>query len=147
MIVRLYRGKSIISKLIKWQTRGEFTHAAIIIGGELYEAKEFKGVQTRSTTEPKDTDYEDFIVEASALQEDQALEFVKRQLGKPYDYTMVIRFITHQSQETRKSSGVWFCSEFVLATLLKIGIKALNADPCMVNPEVLSWSPILKKPT
>jgi hypothetical protein len=39
-----------------------------------------------------------------------ARAFLTAQLGKPHDYTMVARFITRR-QESRRTSGKWFCSE------------------------------------
>jgi len=44
--IALYRGNSFIGKAIRWQTRGIYSHASIVLPeGDVIEAKEFCGVR------------------------------------------------------------------------------------------------------
>jgi hypothetical protein len=142
VIVRLYRGTSLISKLIKWQTRGEYSHAAIIVGGALYEAKEFKGVQKRMALDGDDVDYDDFFVETTKEQRAGLIEFLEKQLGKGYDYWAALAFIT-RSKLNRKITNEWICSEYVFASLKKVGVEPLSRiEAYAVSPMLLGLSPI-----
>jgi uncharacterized protein YycO len=74
---------------------------------------------------------------------DTVWEFARGQLGKPYDWTMVLRFISRR-QESRKSRGKWFCSELVYASFQKAGVDLLrDTDPWEVSPGLLARSPLL----
>lgn len=136
MKLLLYRGTGWISRIIKWQSRGPYSHVAIMIdGGAIYEAREFKGV--RRFTKPIIGDIDIFQVNNLTMeQEREAEQFLLRQVGKKYDYTMVMRFITRRN-ETRKSSGKWFCSELAAAVCAKINAPLFaNTEPWEVPP---SW--------
>jgi uncharacterized protein YycO len=144
VIVRLYKGKGFISSLIKWQSRGEYSHAAVIAGGVLYEAKEFEGLRKRMAVD-ENKEYDDFLVETTKEQRDILIKFLEEQMGKKYDYSMVIRFITRQ-QEQRASTGRWFCSELCYAALRKAGIPLFNlTEPWEVSPDDLKRSILMKK--
>jgi hypothetical protein len=146
VIIRLYKGKTMISRLIKWQTRGEYSHAALIVDGVLYEAKEFKGVLKRKAYDDEDKiTYDDFLVSIEKEKKAPLVEFLEKQLSKKYDYISVLRFIT-RSQETRKSAGKWFCSEIIFAALKKVGIVLFNlTEPFEVNPDDLKRSVVTNK--
>lgn len=145
VFIRLYKNQdSWISRAIRWQTRGIYSHAAIAIDGIIYEAREFKGVQQRAAEKYDGRYFDDYRVNITLEQELEMEKFLRRQLGKGYDYTMVLRFITRQ-QETRKSTGMWFCSELVFASFQKVGINLLErCEPWEVSPALLSLSPSLK---
>jgi hypothetical protein len=139
MKIALFKNRSIISSLIKWQTRSEYSHAAILLDDKLIEAKEFDGVQVVHKLEVgKKCSVDIYEVEVSESQRTAIVDFLANQIGKGYDYTMVIRFLTRQ-QESRKSSGKWFCSELVFAAFEKAGITLLNnVEPWEVSPALLS---------
>ena len=144
VFIRLYKGKSWISKFIKWHTRGEYSHAAIIVGGALYESKEFIGTRKRLAFD-ENVEYDDFIVETAQNQRAGMVEFLERQIGKPYDMLKVFAFVTRKRQD-RKSLGKWFCSEIVFATLQKCGVKLFNlTEAWEVSPDLLKRSSFLKK--
>ena len=145
MRVLLFRGTGIISRLILWQTRGKYSHAAIFHNGELWEAREFKGVQKLKGLELKPGETVDhYDVRATKEQAHKILSFLEKQLNKKYDYRMVARFITRQ-QESRKTTGKWFCSELVFAAFQKAGISLLErTEPWEVSPKLLCRSPKMK---
>ena len=143
-IVRLYKNpKSIIARLICYYTRGIYSHAALIIGGVLYESREFKGVISREPEAVDPLNFDDFYVDVNEQQIEQMTTFAEKQLKKSYDYTMVVRFITKQKQ-SKASIGKWFCSELVFAILKKAGIRLLNCQAWEVTPVDLSQSSFLK---
>lgn len=140
--VRLYRGSGLISSLIKFQTRSDYSHACFVIDDFIFESKEFIGVQKVKVN--NSGDYDEFNLEISQQQKKDLLTFLYAQLGKPYDYTMVIRFVTRQ-QEQRASSGRWYCSELIVAALNKVGLRLLERiEPWAVSPAILGISPLLK---
>lgn len=144
MKVVLFRGKGCVASLIKWQTRSRYSHAAILTSdGTLIQSQGKPGVhaipdwiQTR--------DAELFDVQGLKWEdENTALSFLSDQIGKPYDFLMVARFVS-RLQENRKSSGKWFCSELVFAALQKAGVDLLrDTEPWEVSPGLLSKSPLL----
>lgn len=144
--IRLYRGKTIISRTIQWQTRSRYNHAAIQIGNMIYEAKEFKGVLCRNANK-KDykADSFDLVNVMSDTQEKILTAFLRNQVNKRYDYTMVFRFVSRR-QETRKSKNKWFCSELVFAALKKAGVTLFReTEPWEVSPGLIPRSMSLKR--
>lgn len=144
MRVVLFRPTSLIGRLIAWQTRNEYSHAALLFDdGTLYEALEFNGVRKVPDWQPGAELVDIFEV---SVDSDQAMrEWLEKQVGKEYDYRSVIRFITRK-QEDRKDSGRWFCSELVFAALKKGGAQVLERiEPWAVSPALLSYSPFLRK--
>lgn len=146
IIIRLYKGKGLISSLIKWHTRGEYSHASIIIGGAIYEAKEFVGCRKRLAYD--ECDYDDFIVLNSTVEQRAiVVEFLERQIGKGYDYVKIFAFITRAKQD-RKSLGKFFCSELCYAALSKSGINLFNLTKAWeITPDFLKRSVMLRKLT
>lgn len=143
MKVALFKGKGLIGWAIRWQTRSVYSHAALFDGGELIEAREFKGVRAVGYVPGADID----LLDVDGITRDQeraAIQFAREQIGKPYDYTMVARFISRR-QATRKESGKWFCSELVFAALQAAGITLLaRTEAWEVSPGLLARSPYLK---
>jgi uncharacterized protein YycO len=143
MKIGLYRHTGLIPCAIKWQTRSEYSHGAILFSdGVLIEAT-WPKVQRVVNPAP---DHKVDWFEIAGLTEDQERTircFCESQVGKPYDLTMVVRFVTRR-QESRKSTGKWFCSELVFAACQKAGIDLLSRiEPWAVSPELLSLSPLL----
>lgn len=151
MKVVLFKTKGFVQSLIKWQTRSKYSHAAILTSdGVLIESTTPGGV--RAIANWKQTpDAElfgiggviDFVPVVTDKQENSAIAFLSAQIGKPYDYLMVARFVS-RLQESRRSSGKWFCSELVFAALQKAGITLLrDTEPWEVSPGLLARSPLL----
>jgi uncharacterized protein YycO len=140
-----WRGVSWISAAIRWQTRSEYSHVAIALGGVLYEAREFRGTIKRAVEVADLREADRFTLRAHPAPEQvQCMrEFLEKQVGKPYDYRMVARFIS-RLQETRKSRGKWFCSELVFAALQVGGVHLLaRTEPWEVSPGLLTRSVLL----
>lgn len=147
LTVRIYKSKGLVSNLIKWQTNSEYSHASIVVTdnngiSRLYEAREFKGVLSRLAIDQED--YDEFMVkDITRNQELGIIEFLERQIGKKYDYWLILQFVA-RNQNTRKASGKWICSELVYAALRKVGIELLaRTEPVYVSPGLLARSPLL----
>lgn len=144
--VSLHRGNAWISKLIRWQTRSVYSHAGVVLpDGKFIESREGKGVLEHDQLVVANNEEVDLF--HVMVSDDQALllsRFLRSQLGKPYDWTMVARFITRE-QETRSSTGKWFCSELVFAAFLEANVELLrDTHPWEVSPGLLARSPLLK---
>lgn len=147
MKVLLFRGRGLISALIRWQTRSRWSHAAILDPGtmQMYEAWQGGGVRMKwwpNVTDRKDIEV--FDVPVTNEQRVAMCIFLRAQLGKRYDYLSVIRFVTrHRSKDDSK----WFCSEMVYAAFQAAGINLLAPDVMAweVSPGMLAKSPLLQK--
>lgn len=146
MKVVLFKGHGPVAAAIRWQTRSRYAHAAILTSdGTLIESKGNTGVHAVAGWK-KTEDAELFQVGGFGLtdrEENAAVGWLSEQIGKPYDYLMVARFLDRE-QENRKSSGKWFCSELVFAAYQKAGINLLrDTEPWEVSPGMLARSPLL----
>lgn len=141
--ILLMHGRGIISALIRWQTWGEFSHAALATStGTIIEAWQGCGVRERPW--PKDpTGIEVFTVHGVAPAQAQGAEAaIRSQLGRPYDYTGVLRFLSRRRGAASESR--WFCSELVFWAYLQSGVKLLNLPIWKVSPHALSTAPVLR---
>lgn len=146
LTIALHLGRGLLSRLIRWQTRSPYSHASLLLpDGLCIEAREGIGVRALPGLHVPAGELVDlFRVEGVTPAQVEAIaEFARRQLGKPYDYTMVARFITRR-QESRASQGKWFCSELVFAACQQAGLRLLrDTDPWEVSPGLLARSPLL----
>lgn len=144
MRIVLCRGTGLVSGLIRFQTRSQYSHAGLLFRDDIFIHATWPQV-TKTLGVPRDYDYDLFSLTATKDEESRMREFAEDQLGKPYDITMVLRFVTRQ-QETRKSKGAWFCSELVFAACRAGGIELLkNIEPWAVSPELIALSPRLTR--
>lgn len=141
--VVLCKGTGWMSKGIEWQTRGDYSHAAIMFEDDiLIESMQFEGVRVRVGL-PKDVKCDVFPIQVTEEQYLKIQQFAKAQLGKGYDYTMVIRFLTRK-KASNESTNSWFCSELVFACFIAAGIELFKRTKAWeVNPSMLPKSPLL----
>jgi len=103
-----------------------------------------KGVQRveRNTNHTLFTPIDILLVPATSEQKMLFYTFLMEQIGKPYDFRSVFRFL---SRTAARKNGKWFCSELVTAALNYAGIHPLaRVEPENVSPGMLALSPILK---
>lgn len=122
MKILLHSGPGFISRAIKLQTRSDWNHASLLFDdGVVFEAREFKGVvRTPLAALRAAMEREPSLLIAvfafdqplSPLEKHVARSFAESQLGCPYDYADIARFLTRQPAST---DGKWFCSEYVTA--------------------------------
>ena len=144
--IALYRGTSIISRLIQWQTRSVYSHAAALLDDDsVIEAWHCGGVShvpTLQSNHTPDTPVDIFIVRSTLGQQEIYERFLKRQVGEKYDFQAVFRFL---SRVPASKNNKWFCSELVAAALNSAGLPPLaRIYPAEVSPKLLSLSQKLK---
>jgi len=143
--ILLFKGRGVISNLIRWQTNGQYSHAALQLpDGKIIEAWH-KPAEVRIRPPLKDwSNVDAFDVEGmTAKQWTLAAQWTQMQVGKKYDFGGVLRFVTRWRKE---QDDKWFCSELVFAALKYAGVNLLErVQASQVSPTVLSFSPLLKK--
>lgn len=143
--ILLFKGRGFISTMIRWQTRSHYSHAALLLrdGSTIIEAWQGEGVRKKQIGDWNDVDT--FHVDVSDQVWDAVIAFAEAQIGKPYDYVQVLRFV---SRRKPVDDGKWFCSELAFEAFRWNGVKLLDRVPgSAVSPAMLSWSPLLKSST
>lgn len=148
MQIALYQGKSLISKAIRWQTRGVYSHAAIILPDTTiveawHNPAKVRLITTLSDGHTPGTTVDIFDVATSEQQRDDISVFARMQMGKPYDFAAIARFMSRRNKD---NPDKWFCSELVFSAFRYAGIDLLErTEPFQVSPVLLSRSPLLVK--
>jgi len=142
--ILLFKGKTVISRFIRWQTRSPYSHAALLLddGRSIIESVEGAGVRERFLTEDDAGGFDAFMVPGlSPTQAAAVISFARAQLGRKYDYWAIIRFI---DRERMPENDRWFCSELVFQAFDQAGVKLLvRIDSWAVSPGMLALSPLL----
>lgn len=148
----LYRGTSIVSRLIRWQTRSCYSHVAgrCPETGKVIEAwhRPFPGgVFCRDSwfdAHRPETRVDVFTVPAMTRSVSRDLwSLAERKVGKGhYDYRAIARFLSRRSAP---ADGSWFCAEVWASVFEDVEHPLLaRVPPGHVSPAMLSWSPLLK---
>jgi hypothetical protein len=74
---------------------------------------------------------------------DQAMQhFLRRQVGKRYDWVGILSFVTRRNAENQDR---WFCSELIFSAALHARKNLLaRIQPYKVTPAMIAYSPILR---
>jgi uncharacterized protein YycO len=157
--VVLYKGKSWTSKAIRFLTRSPYSHASFMFDegtqgamnltpGCVIEAWEPGGVRQTpylNYGHEKGTpvDIFDLVTRLDWNQEAELYYFLKSELGTPYGFWNVLKFISKRPGNLDKT---WFCSELVFAGLEKVGVKLFdNTAAWEVPPDWIARSVKLVK--
>lgn len=144
--VQLHRGTGLVSSLIRWQQRGQYAHASILINGTVYEAVSGDGVRAISV-QGYEAEYRAGRIVTAPLTLDPSVEaalelWLQARIGAGYDYPAILRFLTRSRE---RKAGRWFCSELVVAALQTIGLQPFaNTAPWEVSPGLLARTPLLE---
>ena len=139
--ILLFRGRGLISALIRWQTRGAYSHAAILLpDGRILESWQGDGVRIKVLDDMRGVEsYE--VTGITPEQWDAAIAFAESQVGRGYDYWAVVRFIARSRMPDNER---WFCSELVFDALRHAGVHLFQRiDGWAVSPGMLAISPLL----
>lgn len=132
-----YKGTSLMSRLIKFRTLGEYSHIAIEIEGIVYEAWTSDGcngvvMSTNPLFYHKDgTQFDTFIVPMHDTNYDKWKEFIKLQVGKKYDWRAIFNFVINWD---KSNPDKWFCSELA-DTFFNYEIERYKPETKLVSPE------------
>lgn len=143
-----FRGKGLISRLIRLQTRGRYSHVGVLTEeGYVIEAWHIGGVCFNAhlgMVHAENTPVDIYRVPGLTRGHNaEILQWLKQQCGKGYDYRSVARFISRREQSAEDRDR-WFCSELVMAAFNHAAFPLLTCPAWKVSPEVLSWSPRLQ---
>lgn len=137
MKIIVVNSHGIIPWLIKLITFSKWNHSAIYIEEEglVFESDIKPGVRSMTLEEFLVRYPNNEIIEVWVPNPRAAADFVKAQLGKPYDWTAIFSFLLRRNwQEDDK----WFCSELVEATILAGGLKRFRDSTNRITP-YLNW--------
>ena len=140
-----YKGKSWVSKAIKFVTRGQYSHTAIMLADDcIVEAWEgsnsVRVIESLAEGHKPGTPVDIYSVRMGSEQERVFREFVLAQVGKKYDYWGIFGFLRRKDLQRGES---WFCSELFAAGCEKAGVTLLkNVRPSQVSPSMVTRSPI-----
>jgi uncharacterized protein YycO len=135
MRIALYQGVGGLSRAIRFLTRSKYSHAAFLLNDNtVIEAWTDGGVRHVANLSVRHTpgtvvDIYQYDTPLSPREEDVLLNFLHEQLGKDYDFSHVLRFVTRRPG--KEDTTEWFCSELVDA--------ASNAVKRVLFKETKSW--------
>jgi uncharacterized protein YycO len=141
--ILLFKGRGMVSRMIRWQTNGEYSHVAIQRpDGRIVEAWH-KPAKVRLRSRLDDWEgvecYELVGIDPEKL--DDALVWLNAQIGKKYDFGGVLRFL---SRRRKQKDDKWFCSELGFEFAKRCGVDLLqNITLAQVSPTVMAFSPLL----
>lgn len=149
-MIALWKGKSLLSRLIRFRTWDAYSHASWIDENDNdanVEAWWPGGVRRNRSIHENHTPgtQVDFYKVDLAEEETEALnDFFNRQMGKPYDVAGVLRFISREKAAARLPK-MWFCSRLIFEGFNYIGKPLLLRIPSYkVYPGLLAYSPLLR---
>ncbi|MCZ7593105.1 MAG: hypothetical protein M5U15_13650 [Kiritimatiellae bacterium] len=147
-MIALYRGRSWVSRAIRWYTWGPYSHASYVAPDLAYEIESWGrgGVQLHDRIGAAHTDADVidlYTVDVSAQQARVIEQFLREQVGRRYDWHSVFHFVLRRTEHVRDQQR-WFCSELICAAYRAAGVELL-ARPCYsVSPSLLGSSPLLR---
>jgi len=144
MKVLLYQGISVVSKIIKWQTRSQYSHAAVELDDSSVIESWHKGVEhvkDYRTNHTSGTVVDVFGIKAPSENIDLAESIFLKQVGRKYDFQGVFNFVTREDINVDERL---FCSESVMTGFNEAGIYLLERiKPNLVSPRDIHISPLL----
>jgi hypothetical protein len=143
--VLLFTGGDPIAAIVKWQSRSEYSHAALLIPGTttVIESYPFYGVRKRELTAKDWERVHAFAVPGMTVRQwNDARTYAELQLGKGYDWRNVLRFV---SRLPARENDRWFCSELVFGVLERSYRRVLQMAAEYVDPGHLPTSPLLQR--
>lgn len=137
--IALFHGRGFISAAIRWQTRGAYSHAAILTReGTIVEAWQGAGVREKKITNLNGVDLYD-VPGMSDEQWDGAIAFMRSHIGDGYDYWAIVRFISRRNMPANDN---WFCSELVFEAMTRNDVHLfLRIVASAVSPSLIGISP------
>lgn len=141
--IAFFNGSGLASKAIEWFSAGELSHVAAVMPDGNYldarmdaEGAMAPGVQVRLLSVEGAEEAVRYAIEASADEEAKFWEFLRAQIGKPYDTTGILAFVAGRDWHATDS---WFCSELQAAALEYAGVvNPLYSPANKITPAALA---------
>jgi uncharacterized protein YycO len=130
------KSDSIWSKIIRFATFSKWSHVEYITpDGNFISAEIGKGVYVEhEDRNPTWTKYEIVTVECSDLQAEQFFKWINKQVGKKYDFVGIFGLWFGRRWQDEDS---WFCSELIVAGLVKFKIVETAGQPHRITPQMM----------
>lgn len=110
--ILFFKGSSFLSRCIQWRTYSPYSHVAVRIGDEIYEALMDKWVVCTHADQQSPESLTDVIeIEISDYRLAQWLKFLIWEIGNKYDFWGIFWFLGRPKNRSLDHS--WFCSELV----------------------------------
>lgn len=145
MKLAFYRGRSFISRAIRWFTRGEYSHVAPILpDGRIIEAwhnpSRVRFINHLGDGHARGTQVDVFSFDVPYPE--SATAFAESAVGMRYDFAGVLGFLTRRNSNRRNRV---FCSELAMMVAKAGGTVLLqNVSDWKVSPSMLAMSPLLR---
>ncbi len=122
------RSRSVPSRLIEWFGAGHYSHVTTLMPDRVsvIDARLHGGVKRRPVSYLKNTrvTWVDLLCD-SELQSLKVYSFLTAQIGKRYDITGIIDFVTGYNRDPNwKTKSAWFCDELAAAACEYAGLVA-----------------------
>ena len=142
--VQRFRDEHIINSLAAFATHSQFAHVEIAIGSDYNQSNQITnvcrvfndhiGVELTQRT-GRNPNFIYLQVGCSKVQEQQMLQFARRQVGRPFSTSAMVRSVTSCPRKTTGNS--YFCAELVGAVLREGGLLSPDSNPGGATPESL----------
>lgn len=143
-----FKSYTLLSRLIRWVTRKDVTHVAILVGDHLIMETSLFGVRLRPL---RDREYSYCILRCPTLTEEQQIDitdFVMQSVGKGYDFKLLIGIginLVFGKQLSWNNKDRYICIELILKAYESVGIDLLpNINTDIMTPEDLLTSEFLE---
>ena len=143
--IRFIEDRGFVSRAIAQVTNSLFSHVEFgTPEGTWIGAHAGRGVQERDANYCYPIREYIYDLPCTEAQSDAVLKYARGAIGCPYNYRDILGLLFHARRLTTPSRVI--CSQFVMDTLLSIGVKPLNVLPGythLITPETLHLSPLL----
>lgn len=130
MIIHFAAADDEVGLLIKAMTLSQFSHCAIEIDGQIWEATFKKGVSVCDKADFRSRYPESETIEVFG-DDEAALTFLDAQLGTGYDFAALFTLALRENWQCPEK---WFCSELVAAALVAAGSLKIDHDISRITP-------------
>jgi len=129
--IRFCRSEKLVSKVIRWRTKSEWSHVSIdpcSITAEWYSTIPDKGVYTDNLSFKKSELVEIPVTDSQKI---KIFDFIKQTFRSPYDYLGALGVgLGRDWQEPNH----WFCSEWVAKALMEAEVIKIPIEWNRVTP-------------
>jgi len=142
-----YKGKSVFSKLVKWQTDSEYSHTGLLLDNVHIVDTSFRQPLKVRHFDYKLSEFDAYRVSnLNYLKIEKINNFIQRTLNDKYDYGEIFAYIVNKYLGISVNHDVdrFVCSSWVNECFKSAGIELVNGDE-FVSPKGLSESERLEK--